>query len=163
MRLVSTAPSRRAGGIGLVTLVWLAAFLFSLSTLRFPNDHFGRISPARQIARYGELPFRDYFDPGYFLTELASAALLYMFGDNLLGEMLLELKQGGPALKEFEASQKREPNRFRNYYGAARAAEMVGDRAKAASYYQGLLALAKAGDTARPEMVSANHRGGRSV
>lgn len=73
----------------------------------------------------------------------------------LLAEMLLELKQGGPALKEFEASQKREPNRFRNYYGAARAAEMVGDRAKAASYYQRLLALAKDGDTARPELISA--------
>ena len=73
----------------------------------------------------------------------------------LLGEMLLELKQGGPALAEFEASQKREPNRFRNYYGAARAAELAGDRTKAASYYQRLLALAKDADTARPELVSA--------
>jgi hypothetical protein len=73
----------------------------------------------------------------------------------LLGEMLLELKQGGSALAEFEASQKREPNRFRNYYGAARAAEMAGDRTKAASYYQRLLALAKDADTARPELVRA--------
>jgi tetratricopeptide (TPR) repeat protein len=73
----------------------------------------------------------------------------------LLGEMLLELKQGAPALREFEASQKREPNRFRNYYGAARAAEMTGDRTKAATYYERLLALAKDADTARPELVSA--------
>ena len=51
----------------------------------------------------------------------------------LLGEMLLEVKQPGAALKEFEASQRREPNRFRNYLGAARAAEMAGDRAKAAA------------------------------
>jgi len=73
----------------------------------------------------------------------------------LLGEMLLELKQPAAALKEFEASQQREPNRFRNYLGSARAAEMAGDRAKAAAYYQKLLALAKDADTVRPELVSA--------
>ncbi|HSS71051.1 MAG TPA: hypothetical protein VLQ46_10420 [Casimicrobiaceae bacterium] len=73
----------------------------------------------------------------------------------LLGEMLLELKQPQAALKEFEASQQREPNRFRNYLGSARAAEMAGDRAKAAAYYQKLLALAKDADTARPELVIA--------
>lgn len=73
----------------------------------------------------------------------------------LLGEMLLELKQPEAALKEFEASQQREPNRFRNYLGSAHAAEMAGDRAKAASYYRKLVALAKDADTARPELVSA--------
>jgi tetratricopeptide (TPR) repeat protein len=73
----------------------------------------------------------------------------------LLAEMLLELKQPGAALKEFETSQLREPNRFRNYLGAARAAEMAGDRVKAAAYYQKLLALAKDADTARPELASA--------
>jgi tetratricopeptide (TPR) repeat protein len=73
----------------------------------------------------------------------------------LLGDMLLELKQPDAALKEYEASQLREPNRFRNYLGSARAAEMAGDRAKAAAYYQKLVALAKDADTARPELVSA--------
>jgi len=73
----------------------------------------------------------------------------------LLGEMLLELKQPDAALKEFETSQSREPNRFRNYVGAARAAEMAGDRAKAADYYRKLVALAKDADTARPDLVSA--------
>jgi hypothetical protein len=70
-------------------LLWLGAFWLTLGTLTFTNDHFGRISPARQIAIYGELPFRDYFDPGYFLTELSSAGLMYLLGDNLLGEALL--------------------------------------------------------------------------
>lgn len=37
---------------------------FSLGTYVFSDDHFGRISPGRQISRYGELPFRDFFDPG---------------------------------------------------------------------------------------------------
>jgi tetratricopeptide (TPR) repeat protein len=73
----------------------------------------------------------------------------------LLGEMLLELKQPDAALKEFEASQRREPNRFRSYLGSARAAEMAGDRAKAAGYYQKLLTLAKDADTSRPELVTA--------
>jgi tetratricopeptide (TPR) repeat protein len=73
----------------------------------------------------------------------------------LLGEMLIEVKQPQAALKEFEASQQREPNRFRNYLGSARAADMAGDRVKAATYYQKLLALAKNADTARPELVSA--------
>jgi hypothetical protein len=69
--------------------VGIAALFLSLATINFTNDHFGRISPARQIAFYGELPFRDFLDPGYFLTELTSAALLRVLGDNLLGEWLL--------------------------------------------------------------------------
>jgi tetratricopeptide (TPR) repeat protein len=73
----------------------------------------------------------------------------------LLGDMLVELKQPDAALKEYEASQLREPNRFRNYLGSARAAEMAGDRAKAAAYSQKLLALAKDADTARPEFEGA--------
>ncbi|HVF64971.1 MAG TPA: hypothetical protein VNE58_13355 [Casimicrobiaceae bacterium] len=73
----------------------------------------------------------------------------------LLGDMLLEMKQAQAALKEFEASQVREPNRFRNYLGSARAAEMSGDSAKAAGYYGRLVVLAKDADTARPELVSA--------
>ena len=73
----------------------------------------------------------------------------------LLAEMLMEARQPGAALKEFEASQQREPNRFRNYLGSAKAAEMAGDRAKAASYYQKLVALAKDADTDRPELANA--------
>jgi len=73
----------------------------------------------------------------------------------LLGDMLLEAKQPAAALREFEASQQREPNRFRNYVGSLRAAEMSGDRAKAADYSRKLLELARDADTARPELASA--------
>jgi len=73
----------------------------------------------------------------------------------LLGEMLLELKQPAQALKEFEASQVREPNRFRGYYGAARAAEAAGDRRKAGDYYARLMELAKNADSSRPELARA--------
>ena len=73
----------------------------------------------------------------------------------LLGDMLLELKQPAAALREFEASQQREPNRFRNYFGSARAAEMAGDRAKATAYYRKLLELARDADSPRPELATA--------
>jgi tetratricopeptide (TPR) repeat protein len=73
----------------------------------------------------------------------------------LLGDMLLELKQPAAALAEFEASQQREPNRFRNYAGSARAAAMAGDRVKAAAYARKLLELAQGADSARPELANA--------
>ena len=73
----------------------------------------------------------------------------------LLGDMLLEMKQPAQALKEFEASHVREPNRFRGYYGAALAAEGAGDRAKAAGYYAKLMELAKKGGSNRPELARA--------
>ena len=73
----------------------------------------------------------------------------------LLGDMLLELKQPTAALKEYEASQLREPNRFRGLYGAARAAEAAGDRQKAAAYYGKLVALSKNSDGTRPELALA--------
>ncbi|MGH8661491.1 MAG: hypothetical protein ACREUB_06975 [Burkholderiales bacterium] len=73
----------------------------------------------------------------------------------LLGEMLLELKQPALALKEFEASQMREPNRFRGFYGAARAAEAAGDRQKAREYFAKLVELSKNADTTRPELARA--------
>ena len=74
----------------------------------------------------------------------------------LLGDMLLEVGQPALALKEYEASQEREPNRFRGFYGAARAAEAAGDRQKATSYYGKLAALAKDADSQRPELARAN-------
>ena len=53
----------------------------------------------------------------------------------LLGEMLLEVGQPTEALKAFEASFLREPNRFRGAYGAAQAAALAGDHDKAMKYY----------------------------
>ena len=73
----------------------------------------------------------------------------------LLGEMLLELKQPALALKEFEASHKVEPNRFRGLYGAARAAAQSGDMAKAKTYYEGLVVLSQNADTERLEIKGA--------
>jgi tetratricopeptide (TPR) repeat protein len=73
----------------------------------------------------------------------------------LLGEMLLELKQPALALKEFEASHKVEPNRFRGLYGAARAAELSGDHKKARTFYEKLVVVCAKADTERPELLKA--------
>jgi tetratricopeptide (TPR) repeat protein len=73
----------------------------------------------------------------------------------LLGEMLLELKEPAQALKEFEASLGESRNRLRGFFGAGKAAEMVNDRRKAADYYGKLVALTGKADSPRPEVEQA--------
>jgi len=73
----------------------------------------------------------------------------------LLGELLLEQGQAPAALREFEANLKENPNRFRGLFGAARAAELAGDRVKAVWYYDKLVALTSKADTPRLEIVRA--------
>jgi Tfp pilus assembly protein PilF len=69
--------------------------------------------------------------------------------------MLLQLNDPAQALKEFEASFKAAPNRFRGYYGAAKAAERAGDQKKASSHYEKLVELSKQADADRPELREA--------
>ena len=73
----------------------------------------------------------------------------------LLGEMLLERGQPGPALKEFEKSLAEYPNRRRGFYGAARAAETSGNRQKAAEYYKKLVGLTAKADSENKEIQQA--------
>ena len=73
----------------------------------------------------------------------------------LLGDMLLEAGKPKEALVAFETTMKKEPNRFRGAYGAARAAEVAGDRARASTYYRKLLEIARDADTPRPELERA--------
>jgi hypothetical protein len=80
----------------------------------------------------------------------------------LLGEMLLEMKQPGQARVEFEATLAKEPNRFRAVYGAAKAAEVSGDRASARRYSEQLLKICDRADTpGRPELAEARKAAGR--
>ncbi|MBA2449315.1 MAG: hypothetical protein H0V51_14945 [Chloroflexi bacterium] len=72
----------------LVLLVFLGSFAFRFFTLEFDNDHFQTIAEGRQVLVYGELPFRDFVDPGFFLMPLSSAAVQLLFGYNLLGEAI---------------------------------------------------------------------------
>ena len=75
----------------LAVLIFAGAALGYFCDYGVSNDHFDRLSRARQIAMYGDVPFRDFFDPGYFLTLYVSAWLIRVFGDNLFGEVLLNV------------------------------------------------------------------------
>lgn len=73
--------------------VLAAAFLYRFNTLGgtfggFSNDEFGYLARARQI-QAGELPFRDFNDPGWFLTDCLSAAAQWLGGYNLRSQALL--------------------------------------------------------------------------
>jgi hypothetical protein len=73
----------------------------------------------------------------------------------LLGDMLMQAGKSKEALAAYEHSMKVEPNRFRGYAGAARAAELAGEKEKAKEYYTKLLALAAKGDGERAILKTA--------
>jgi tetratricopeptide (TPR) repeat protein len=68
----------------------------------------------------------------------------------LLGDMLMHVRRPAEALKEYAASQRRDPNRYRGLYGAGEAAAQAQKRVKARHYFTKLVELASAGDR-RPE------------
>lgn len=72
----------------------------------------------------------------------------------LLGDMLLESGRPAEALAEYEASQTRDPNRFRGYWGAGTAAAQAGNKDRARQHYAKLVELAGSGDP-RPEVAKA--------
>ena len=73
----------------------------------------------------------------------------------LLAELLLAAGQPADALREFEASNSANPNRYRGLLGIARAADGAGDYPKAKEYFAKLVDLSKNADTARPELSEA--------
>ena len=73
----------------------------------------------------------------------------------LLGDMLLEAKQPALAMAEYDAALKISPNRFKALQGAAKSAELAGDRDRAKVYYTRLLTVAAASDGQRVEVAEA--------
>ncbi len=70
----------------------------------------------------------------------------------LLADMLLEAGRYGEARKAYQATLMREPGRARSLFGAARAAELAGDRAAAKAGYREFLKLMSKADGDRPEL-----------
>lgn len=70
----------------------------------------------------------------------------------LLGDMLSESGHPAEALVEYEASQLRDPRRFRGLYGAGEAAAQAGNRDKARYFFGQLVEMAGSGG-ARPELT----------
>ncbi len=74
----------------------------------------------------------------------------------LLGDMLLELKEPAQALEQFERTLKKEPGRFRALYGAARAAQLGGNNDASQLYFRELLKVcAQADRPGRLELTEA--------
>ena len=73
----------------------------------------------------------------------------------LLGDMLLDMREPAKAIAEYETALTVAPNRFRALHGLGRAAELAGDRDKARTVYGKLLAIAASSDGARPELAQA--------
>jgi tetratricopeptide (TPR) repeat protein len=70
----------------------------------------------------------------------------------MLADILLELGQSQEALAEYKGALRLSPNRFNGLFNAGMAAEAMGDRAQAKSYYAALLASTDNGSrSARPE------------
>jgi len=73
----------------------------------------------------------------------------------ILGDLLLTMHEPAQALKEYETSLQTARNRFRGFYGGAKAAEQAGDRAKAKYYYEKLIALCSHSTGERRELAEA--------
>ena len=73
----------------------------------------------------------------------------------LYGFMLLDRGMAKEASAAFEATMAKEPNRFNGYVGAAKAAQALGDTAKAKAAYEKLVALASGSDSERPTLAAA--------
>ena len=73
----------------------------------------------------------------------------------LLGELLLAAKEPRQALKEFETSLRNNPNRYRSFAGAAKAAVASGDSVQAKAYNGKLVTLVGSSANNRPEIADA--------
>jgi hypothetical protein len=76
----------------------------------------------------------------------------------LLGEMLLEMKEAAQALQPFEATLNEEPRRLRALYGVARAARHSGSREASQKYFGELEVCGKADKPGRAEILEAKRQ-----
>jgi tetratricopeptide (TPR) repeat protein len=73
----------------------------------------------------------------------------------LLGDMLLDMRQPAKAVAEYETALTVAPNRFKALHGLGRAAELAGDGDRARAAYGKLLTIAASADGTRPELAQA--------
>ena len=73
----------------------------------------------------------------------------------MLGDILLETDQAREALVEYEKSMTIDPNRFNTLFGAASAAEKIGQLDVARKSFTRLVENCKGSESARPELAKA--------
>ena len=118
-----------------VEVMRLASLAWVVLSKKRSND---ALALMRQAANIEDKSEKNIVTPGRLLP-----------ARELLGDMLMELKRPAEALEEYEASQQREPNRYRGLYGAGQAAAQSGNRDKARQYFSKLIELAGSGDLRR--------------
>ena len=79
----------------------------------------------------------------------------FLPAQELLGDLLLEIKRPQEALAEYQTALKVNPNRFDSLYGAAQAAEQAGKQKEASDYYAQLLKSCEGGRSTRAELTRA--------
>jgi tetratricopeptide (TPR) repeat protein len=104
----------------------------------------GALRLMRSAADHEDQTDKDNVTPGVILP-----------AREMLGDMLLEMKQPGEALVAFESTLRTAPNRFNSLSGAARAAKLAGDDEKAKTYYAKLLAICDHADGDRRDLQDA--------
>ena len=124
-----------------VDIQWQIANAWVLQAEGKPDEALSALSAAADAEDRTE---KSIVTPG----PLAPARELY-------GAMLLERGMAREALAAFEAALVKEPNRYNGLAGAAKAAQALGDTAKARTYYERLLALAGGSNANRPELATA--------
>jgi hypothetical protein len=130
------------------------------------NDYWATEVEVQRISAEAWIAFaRGQRDEG--LTQMRAAADLEDKGEKhpvspgrlipareLLGDMLLESGRSGDALVEYEASQIRDPKRFRGFWGAGQAAAQAGNKDKASYHFTRLVEMAGSAEP-RPELATA--------
>lgn len=111
---------------------------------RLLGDTAAAVAAARAAADLEDITPKHPVTPGALLP-----------ARELYADLLLDLGRAAEARRAYEASLLRQPNRARSLFGAARAAELAGDRTTARRHYQALDRLLSAGDGERPELALA--------
>jgi tetratricopeptide (TPR) repeat protein len=73
----------------------------------------------------------------------------------MLGDLLLEMNKHKEALNQYELTLEKNPNRFNALFGAGKSAELIGDKEKAAFYFQALLKNNKSSKSNNDRMAHA--------
>jgi tetratricopeptide (TPR) repeat protein len=132
---------KRSGDSYWATVVEAQRLAAAAWTARASGDDVNAVNLARSAAELEETVEKHPVTPGPLLP-----------ARELEGDLLLDLGRAADALRSYEKTLQREPNRARALAGAARAAELAKDKDAARRYYA---ALAKLMDRADPDRVEA--------
>jgi tetratricopeptide (TPR) repeat protein len=135
---------KRSGDGYWATVVEAQRLAAAAWSARASGNDTGAVRLARAAAELEETVEKHPVTPGPLLP-----------ARELEGDLLLELGRAADALQSYEKTLMREPNRARALAGAARAAQLAGDKEKARTHYAALAKLMDRADADREEAKAA--------